>query len=214
MSVDADDLDARLERIAGQATGLALRLGKQVDVTVDGNGLRFDAATWAPFWATFDGVVQNAIEHGIERPERRALAGKSRAGSLAIRAKLDGPRFVLEARDDGGGIDWSRLADRAQGRGLPSATRGDLDAALFVDGLSTRESVSELAGRGAGLVAVRRAVKALGGTVTIGSHVGCGTSVRFELPSAALGDASARRRDSSRQWPAAEQHAASGRSSE
>jgi two-component system, chemotaxis family, sensor kinase CheA len=184
-----ESVDLRLKRFVEQATRLATRLDKHVDVAVDGGGLRFDAVVWSPFWAAFAHVVRNAVDHGLESPERRQLMGKSTTGSIAIRAALEEDRFVLEVKDDGKGIDWSVLAERARARGLPTATRADLEAALFVDGLSTKKEVSELSGRGVGLGAVRAACTAFGGTISITSQVGSGTTMRFAFPRTALGDA-------------------------
>ena len=184
-----ESVDTRLERFVEQAAGLATRLGKQVNVSVDGGGLRFDPITWAPFWAAFSHVVRNALDHGIETPERRVLTGKPAAGSIEIRASLENDEVVIEVSDNGGGIDWSVLVDRARVAGLPTATRKDLEAALFVDGFSTKQEMSELSGRGVGLGAVRACCAAFGGATSITSQLGSGTTVRFGFPRAALGDA-------------------------
>ncbi len=184
-----DSVDARVRQIAEQAAILAENLDKNVDVSVDGAGLRFDPVTWGPFWASFAHVMRNALDHGIESPARRARAGKPEAGAFAVRGRLEGDRFVIEVRDDGGGIDWSVLAERARERGLPTATRADLEEALFVDGFSTKEEVDEISGRGVGLGAVRAHCVALGGFVTVASQLGAGTTFRFDFPRAALGDA-------------------------
>lgn len=184
-----DSVDARLRQIAYQATIVAEKLDKSVNVFVDGAGLRFEPNAWAPFWSSFVHVMRNALDHGVESAERRELAGKPEAGTFSLAARLEGDRFVLEARDDGGGVDWSVLAERARERGLPTATRADLEEALFVDGFTTKEEVSETSGRGVGLGAVRAHCVALGGIVTVASQLGTGTTFRFCFPAAALGDA-------------------------
>jgi two-component system chemotaxis sensor kinase CheA len=184
-----ESVDVRLRRFVEQAAGLSTRLGKQVEVRVDGGGFCFDAIAWGPFWAAFAHLVRNALDHGIEAPERRELMGKPKTGALAIRASAVDEQFLLEISDDGRGIDWAVLVDRARAAGLPTETRADLEAALFVDGLSTRAEISELSGRGVGLGAVRATCAALGGAIEIASQVGSGTTLRFFFPRSALGDA-------------------------
>lgn len=184
-----ESIEVRMNRFVDQARVLATRLGKEVEVSVDGAGLRFDPVAWGPYWASFAHVVRNALDHGVEAPERRISTGKSSVGTLAIRAHLQDGEAVLEIADDGCGIDWSTLAERARSAGLSTATRADLEAALFVDGFSTKGEISETSGRGAGLGAVRASCEALGGAMTIQSELGHGTTVRFRFPRAALGDA-------------------------
>src|SRR6185295_4651551 len=90
--------------------------------------------------------------------------------------------FVVSVSDDGRGIDWRKLAEKAAAAGLPTATRADLEQALFADSISTRDSVSETSGRGVGLGAVRAAVIGLGGSIEVESAAGQGTTFRFGLP--------------------------------
>ena len=182
-------VDVRLKRFVDHATGLAARLDKRVEVSVDGGGLRFDPVAWGPFWGGFSHVLRNAIDHGIESHEQRELSGKPPVGMIAIRARLEGKKFILELSDDGRGIDWTLLAQRASIAGLPTATPADLEAALFADGLSTKSEVSDISGRGVGLGAARACCEALGGETWIKSMRGSGTTIGFAFPHAALGDA-------------------------
>ena len=86
--------------------------------------------------------------------------------------------LVVEIVDDGAGIDWRRVASKAFERGLPVTTRRDLEAALFSGRVSTAAEVSEIAGRGVGLEALRVVCRQLGGDVEIESIEGMGTTVR------------------------------------
>lgn len=176
-------LDGRLARLAVQASSVARRLGKgEVDVTVDAQGLRIPRERWAPLWSSMVHVLRNALDHGIESTEERARTGKLGSGQLALRARLVEERVVMEVSDDGRGIDWARVRSRAQAVGLPTSTPEQLTAALFADGLSTRETVSETSGRGVGLGAVRSVCQELGVHFTVVSTLGQGTTFRFELP--------------------------------
>jgi two-component system, chemotaxis family, sensor kinase CheA len=174
----------RLRRIAEQAKSVAERLGKgDLDLHIEAkNDVRFQAEHWAPFWSSFVHVVRNAVDHGIEAPEARQAAGKPERPKLTLVADSDAKALIIEIRDDGRGIDWGRVREKAQQAGLPSATEQDLVEALFCDGLSTAESVTEVSGRGVGMSAVRHAARQLGGVVSVTSTRGVGTTVRFRFP--------------------------------
>jgi two-component system chemotaxis sensor kinase CheA len=131
-------------------------------------------------------VVRNSVDHGIEGPDERVRAGKPRAGRVSIESRLEGAAFVIVVEDDGRGIDWNTIRQRARLRGLPHATEHDLEEALFTDGITTRDAVSDLSGRGIGLSAVRQICAQLGGTIQVQSQHGLGTrfEFRFAAPAA------------------------------
>jgi HPt (histidine-containing phosphotransfer) domain-containing protein len=178
--------EQRLARVADQARALAERLGKRnVTVTAECKGVRFDPRRWAPLWSAFVHVMRNAVDHGIEMPEERARAGKAGAGSLSLRAYETDGYQVVEIEDDGRGVDWTAVAEKARNMGLPDATKEDLLAALFHGGLSTKSSITELSGRGVGVSAVHRACVAMGGEVRLSSENGHGTRTGCWIPIAA-----------------------------
>ena len=178
-----EPVDRRLARLGEQAKQLAERLGKTPpDVVVAANGVRLDAQRWAPFWSVFSHVVRNAADHGLEAPDERAARHKPARGRIELRAWADRHGVLLELRDDGGGIQWERLREKARAHGLPSATHDDLVAALFTDGVSTRDEVTETSGRGVGMAAVRAVTESLRGTIEVESAEGQGTTFRFRFP--------------------------------
>jgi two-component system, chemotaxis family, sensor kinase CheA len=174
----------RLRRVSEQAKSIAQRLGKgELDVRVDVSpDVRFQAERWAPFWSAFGHVLRNALDHGIESPQARLAAGKPERATLQLVAASTTGWLTIEVSDDGRGIDWASVAKKATERGLPSLTEKDLVSALFCDGLSTADNVSEVSGRGVGMSAVRDAASSLGGVVTVASKPGAGTTVRFRFP--------------------------------
>ncbi|MCA9517613.1 MAG: Hpt domain-containing protein [Myxococcales bacterium] len=171
-----------LERLATQARHLAKRLGKEVDVVVDGGHVRVAPEPLKELWSTMVHVVRNALDHGIDTADERRDAGKSAAGRLELTARQLGDTLEIAIADDGRGIDWESVRERAIARGLPHAAHEHLVDALFADGLTTMRVATALSGRGVGLGAVRAACRSVGGSVTAESEPGRGTRFVIRVP--------------------------------
>ena len=105
-------------------------------------------------------LVRNSIDHGLERPEVRAAAGKPAVGTVTLRASQRGGNIVIEVSDDGRGLDRERILARAAERGIaisPDAPDAEVWQLIFEAGFSTAEQVTEISGRGVGMDVVRRA---------------------------------------------------------
>lgn len=125
-------------------------------------------------------LVNNAADHGIEaRPDRQAR-GKPARGVIEVAASLDGDSVTVTVRDDGRGIDPTSVHDAATAAGL--ASDAGAHALVFAPGLSTAHTTTDVSGRGVGLDAVRERVESLGGTVTLESEHGRGTTVTLRIP--------------------------------
>lgn len=167
---------------------IAQDLGKSVEFETDAGGVDLDRSLADGLFEPLLHVLRNAIDHGVEAPELRRAAGKSEQATVRLLAQAQGDRVAITVEDDGAGLDASRLREAAVARGLLAAPQAEaLSEAqamdlIFLPGLSTRESATELSGRGVGMDAVRRAVDRLGGEVTVASRPGAGTQVRFLLP--------------------------------
>jgi two-component system chemotaxis sensor kinase CheA len=176
----------RLKHFQEQVRRIADRLEKpDVRVEVADGGVRLDAHRWAGFWSSFIHAVRNAVDHGLESPDERLAAGKSAEGHVALRAYEENDRIIVEIADDGRGIDWVALAERARNLGLPAHTPDDLRSALFAEGVSTAAGVTDISGRGIGMGALLEGTRALGGDVAIDSAPGKGTTLRFTFPASA-----------------------------
>lgn len=160
---------------------LARRLHKQIDAEIVDHGLRMPSADFRPFLATLVHVIRNATDHGIESPEDRAANGKARTGRVSIESRMDGGQFVVAIEDDGRGIDWQAVRSRARSASLPSDSPEDLVEALFADGVTTRQEVSAISGRGVGLAAVRQHCRQLGGEIRVHSQAGRGSRFEFRF---------------------------------
>jgi two-component system chemotaxis sensor kinase CheA len=163
---------------------LAARLGKgTIDVAVEvDDGMRLPGERWARFWTAFVHAIRNAIDHGLETSDERRAAGKVGLARLTLRAGRRGDELAIEIEDNGRGVNWTKVAERARTCELPCATDADLVNALFHDGLSTRDTATEVSGRGVGLSALRQACVSTGGRVTITSRPGVGTTLGFRWP--------------------------------
>lgn len=139
------------------------------------------------FETLFDPLVQlirNAISHGIESPEQRQQGGKPPHATLAIQAEVSDDHLVISVTDDGRGIDGEALRKRAQEL-YPEldVPRLSVTECLFLRGLTTRETIDELAGRGIGMEVVRRALNKLNGMMTVESELGHGSRFCMRTPS-------------------------------
>lgn len=173
----------RLARIEQQIRGLAERMGKSdVTVAIEPHDLRLSTERFAPFWSAFIHVLRNAVDHGIEDRERRRESGKPEQSLIKVSTKIDGDRFVVTVEDDGPGVDWATLRAKAGKLGIAASMLEKTENLVFIPGVSSKASVTELSGRGFGMVAVRDACVALGGSVSISSEPGVGTRVSFIFP--------------------------------
>lgn len=164
----------------------AAALGKQVRVEVAGARTEADRGVLDALGGVLGHLVRNCVDHGIEDPQTRRAAGKDPTGVVSVRVAEQGTHLLLTIADDGAGIDRESVAARAAAAGLiPGPGSGAAPDALdliFHPGLSTARTVTEHSGRGVGLDAVASAVSALGGTVSVASTPGEGTTFTLTLP--------------------------------
>lgn len=166
----------------------ARRLDKSVELVLEGAETEADKDILDMLGEPLLHLVRNALDHGIEPPDRRTAAGKPPGGTLRVRAFQDKGGVVVEVSDDGAGIDPAAMRRAAVAKGLlepdAAAALSDIDAVrlVFAPGFSTAGTVSDLSGRGVGMDAVRAAVERAGGRVEIASTPGTGTRVRLSLP--------------------------------
>jgi two-component system chemotaxis sensor kinase CheA len=131
-------------------------------------------------------LVRNAISHGLESASEREALGKPAEGVVTLRAYTEAETVVIEAEDDGRGIDRERVAEQAQKRGLITAS-ATLDDEALLDlicspGFSTREEADRASGRGVGMAVVKSTVLGLGGAFSLDTEAGRGTRFKIQLP--------------------------------
>ena len=163
-------------------------IGKQVVLSIDGGDVELDREMIEMLRDPLVHVVRNAIDHGIEAPALRRMVGKSDSGRLSICARQSGNQIVVEVSDDGAGIDTARIAAKAVQAGLcTEAQAAAMTAAerlelIFAAGLSSRDTVTALSGRGVGMDVVRANIEQIGGRVTLANKPGRGLSLTLHVP--------------------------------
>jgi two-component system chemotaxis sensor kinase CheA len=176
------------DKLARLVRRIAREAGKEIDFSIAGGDVELDKLIVEELSDPLMHIIRNAIDHGIERPERREEGGKVRRGKVALRAHTQGAHVVIEIRDDGAGIDPERVKEVAVERGLITASQADELGArellnlIFLPGFSTARSVSELSGRGVGLDVVKTNIAHLSGIIDLETEVGQGTALTLTLP--------------------------------
>ncbi|MCW2267857.1 Gliding motility regulatory protein [compost metagenome] len=167
---------------------LGRSLGKQVRLDIEGEKTQVDRDVLEKLEAPLTHLLRNAVDHGIELPERRLLAGKPLEGQIRLRASHQAGLLVLELSDDGGGVDLERLRRSIVERQLsPAETVAQMSEAelltfLFLPGFSLRDQVTEVSGRGVGLDAVQHMVRQLRGSIELTQTTGQGSCFHLEVP--------------------------------
>jgi two-component system chemotaxis sensor kinase CheA len=186
MAVRTQPVKSVFARMPRLVRDLAVETGKNVRLLISGETTEVDKTVVEQLFDPLIHMIRNAVDHGIEPPAERLANGKPALGTVRLSAAHVGGRIVIQVTDDGRGIDRARVRARAVERGLlsPDAalTEDQLDNLIFLPGLSTAETVSEISGRGVGMDVVRRNVERLGGRVLIRSVAGKGSTFYLSLP--------------------------------
>jgi chemosensory pili system protein ChpA (sensor histidine kinase/response regulator) len=181
--VEFEGISDRLYRVVRLASK---ETGKQVKLDITGGSIEMDRGVLDRMTPAFEHLLRNCVAHGIEDPSVRAMSGKDASGNIWINLLQEGNDVSVEFRDDGAGLNLTRIRDKAREQGLvgPNHEVSDAEAAqlIFMPGFSTASQVTELAGRGIGMDVVRAEVNALGGRIETATTQGQGTSFRLVLP--------------------------------
>jgi two-component system chemotaxis sensor kinase CheA len=186
MAIRAQPVKPLFQRMGRIVREVAGATGKVVRLRTEGESTEVDKTVVERLADPLTHLIRNAIDHGIETPERRLSAGKSAEGTVRLLAAHRSGRVVIEVSDDGGGINRARVRETAERKGLIPAdaqlTEAEIDNLLFLPGFSTASVVSDISGRGVGMDVVKRSIQALGGRLTVASRPGLGSSFTMSLP--------------------------------
>ena len=163
------------------------KVGKEVELTLIGEETEVDKNIIDTLSDPLMHLIRNAVDHGIETPDVRLNAGKSSTGSLTLEARSAGGDVVIIISDDGQGLDRNAILRKANEKGLTSKpdneyTDKEVYHMIFMPGFSTNEEVTEFSGRGVGMDVVRQNIDKVGGTISLESTPGEGTTIQIRIP--------------------------------
>jgi len=167
---------------------LARELDKDIEFEIEGEDIELDRTILTEISDPLMHILRNSVDHGIESPEEREQAGKSRTGHITLRASRERDHVIIEVKDDGAGLDVDGIREKAIEKGVRSPEELDAmdDSAVydlvFHPGFSTADEVTDTSGRGVGMDVVHDTVSQLDGSVSVDSEPGEGTTVSLRLP--------------------------------
>ncbi len=167
---------------------LARQLGKDVDLVTEGEGTDLDRSLVEALADPMVHLIRNALDHGLEGPDDRERAGKSRRGTVTLTASQRGERIVITVSDDGRGMNPEVLRRKAVEKGVideaqaARLTENECYELIFRAGFSTAATVSDISGRGVGMDVVKTRITELGGTLRVQSRLGHGSTLELTVP--------------------------------
>lgn len=173
----------RLRRVVRQVSS---ELGKQVVLAVGSADGEMDRSVLERMMGPLEHMLRNAVDHGIELPRLREERGKPEEGTITLDLRREGSEIVIQLVDDGGGVDLDSVRNKAVEHGLmdADAVLTDQEVLQFIleAGFSTAQQVTQISGRGVGMDVVNSEIKQLGGSMTVTTEAGSGTTFVIRLP--------------------------------
>ncbi|RCW21040.1 two-component system chemotaxis sensor kinase CheA [Ciceribacter lividus] len=165
---------------------LSRDLGKEVEFLTTGEETELDKTMIERLADPLVHIIRNAVDHGLERPDRRSASGKPAVGRVRLAASHTGAEVAISITDDGAGLNAERIRAKAEEAGLlaPDAKlpEQDLFRFIFHPGFSTAREITSVSGRGVGMDVVKRTIDMLRGSIDVASKPGEGTTVTLRLP--------------------------------
>ncbi|MBF0435163.1 MAG: chemotaxis protein CheA [Magnetococcales bacterium] len=167
---------------------LAVAIGKKVVLDLIGEETEVDRNVLTSINELLGHLIRNAVDHGIESPEERTRMGKSPIGRIILKAEQKHGQIFLEIKDDGHGIDPVLVVEKALSTGLITVQQAEemseteIFKLIMLPGFSTAKEISTISGRGTGMDVVQNALNKMGGTISIASTLGTGSTFRMSIP--------------------------------
>jgi two-component system, chemotaxis family, sensor kinase CheA len=167
---------------------LATKENKKVEFIMEGQDIEFDRTILDQIGDPLVHMLRNSVDHGVELPAERLQEGKPEEGTIKLKAFREKNNAVIEVSDDGAGVNPEKVKAACIKKGIITSDEAskmsvkELQMLIFKASISTNEIVTEISGRGVGMEVVSTSMKKLGGTFSMDSVVGKGTTIRLELP--------------------------------
>ena len=174
----------KMQRIARDTSK---KVGKDINLVLIGEETEVDKNIIDSLSDPLMHLIRNAIDHGIESPEERQKKRKPAQGRVTLEAKNTGEDVMIIVSDDGKGLDYKEIIKKAKDKELVSKPENEISekeaySYIFLPGFSTKEAVTEFSGRGVGMDVVRKGIEKLGGTISVESAIGEGTTISIRIP--------------------------------
>ncbi|MGL4523832.1 MAG: chemotaxis protein CheW [Bacilli bacterium] len=167
---------------------IAKDLGKSISLEIIGADTELDRSVIDEIGDPLVHLIRNAVDHGLELPEKRRAAGKSETGTLTLKAYHSGNHVFIDIMDDGNGISKEKVLRKAIERGVVTESMAlsmsdkQVYELILASGFSTADTISDISGRGVGLDVVKNTIESLGGAISIDSTEGFGSTFSIQLP--------------------------------
>ncbi len=186
MGIRMLQIGTAFQRFPRLVRDLAQKSGKKIHLVTAGEETELDKGVIESIGDPLTHLIRNSADHGLEGPDERKAAGKSETGTIKLNAFHEGGAISITVEDDGRGLNRDRILAKALKNGLiqenDKLTDDQIWQMIFAPGFSTAEKITDVSGRGVGMDVVKRNIEALGGTVSIKTSQGKGTTFTLKLP--------------------------------
>ncbi|NLV86787.1 MAG: chemotaxis protein CheA, partial [Clostridiales bacterium] len=187
MSIRMVPLQSTFHKMDRIIRDMGKRLGKKAKLVTEGGDTEVDKTINDAIVDPLMHMIRNSMDHAIEMPEERIAAGKPEEGTVHLSAKNTGGEILITISDDGCGLNPEKLLEKARANGLLSKpesayTDKEIYGLILLAGFSTNSNVTEYSGRGVGMDVVKKNIEQVGGTISISSELGKGTTFTIKIP--------------------------------
>ncbi len=186
MSIRMLPIGATFSRFERLVRDLSTELGKEIILNTEGAETELDKTVIEKLNDPLIHIIRNSIDHGIEMPEARKLAGKPEQGTVNLSAEHSGANVFIRISDDGAGLDAEAIRTKAVEKGLITSdavmSEKEILSLILTPGFSMAKNITNVSGRGVGMDVVKKGIDALQGTIEMVSKKGFGTTITLKLP--------------------------------
>ncbi|WP_061215923.1 chemotaxis protein CheW [Leptospira santarosai] len=190
MNIRMVQISTVFRRFSRLVRDLSLETGKKVNLVLSGESTELDKKVIDALGEPLLHLIRNSVDHGIETPAERLIAGKPEVGTLELNSYQGGSNIMVEIRDDGRGLDSEKILSKAIEKGLVGAAEAsnlseqEIFQFIFQAGFSTADKITDISGRGVGMNVVNNLIQEFKGKIIINSVKGQGTSFVLSFPQA------------------------------